>query len=318
MSATPAAASAWTVETRVGDAAALHGAWPVDQAGGGRDGPGWNDTAGRHDKGGRSSVEPGRVGRRIAVCRVVGAPALVLGSTQGRWGSVIAGTRGGGPSSSGVHGVPGVVAMSSQCAPAGGEPPPFGGGGSGASVVRRRGGGGAVLVAPGAQVWVDVWIPRFDPLWDADVVRSARWVGDAWAAAIDDVGLGPSVVHDGSSVAAPWSAEVCFAGLGPGEVRSGSPQRKVMGLTQHRTRHGVRFQAMALARWQPAALVRALVFAGLVDPSAEDRARASVSSRAVGLVDLDDALRVPGSGSGTGRDVMGAVEAAVIRRLCAS
>ncbi|MDA8268099.1 MAG: hypothetical protein M0Z63_14260 [Actinomycetota bacterium] len=315
MSATPAAASAWTVESRLGDAAFLHGVWPLDQAGGDRDGPGWHDKAGRCDRDGGSRVEPGRLGRRIAVCSVVGAPALVLGSTQGRWGPVVAATRGGGPLPAGAHGVAGACATSSQGAPTGGESPSAGGG---ASVVRRRGGGGAVLVAPGAQVWVDVWIPRFDPLWDDDVVRSARWVGDAWATAIDDVGLGPATVHDGSSVAAPWSAEICFAGIGPGEVRSGSPQRKVMGLTQHRTRHGVRFQTMALARWEPAALVRALVIAGLVDPSAEDQARASVSPRAVGLVDLDDARRAPGSGPGTGREVMGAVEAAVIRRLCTS
>ena len=39
-------------------------------------------------------------------------------------------------------------------------------------VVRRRSGGGAVLVGAGEQVWVEVWIPRDDALWDDDVIRS--------------------------------------------------------------------------------------------------------------------------------------------------
>jgi lipoate---protein ligase len=53
----------------------------------------------------------------------------------------------------------------------------------GVEVARRRSGGGAVLLQPGAQVWVDVEVPRDDPLWDDDVGRACWWVGDVSSAA---------------------------------------------------------------------------------------------------------------------------------------
>ena len=41
-------------------------------------------------------------------------------------------------------------------------------------------------------------------------------------------------------VTTPWSDLVCFAGLGPGEVLLDG--RKLVGLSQRRTRNGVRIQ----------------------------------------------------------------------------
>ena len=58
---------------------------------------------------------------------------------------------------------------------------------AGIEVVRRSTGGGAVLVAPDAQVWLDVWLPRRHELWDDDIIRSAIWLGEAWAHALDIV-----------------------------------------------------------------------------------------------------------------------------------
>src|SRR5262245_14287634 len=49
----------------------------------------------------------------------------------------------------------------------------------GIEVVRRRSGGGAVLLQPAGTVWIDVELPRDDPLWDDDVGRASWWLGEA-------------------------------------------------------------------------------------------------------------------------------------------
>jgi lipoate-protein ligase A len=151
---------------------------------------------------------------------------------------------------------PALVLGSTQAAP-----PPVGGG---VDVVRRRSGGGAVLVEPGQLVWVDVFVPAGDPLWDDDVGRAFGWLGRAWAAALGDP---RAVVHDGPLVQTPWSRAVCFAGLGPGEVTTGGA--KVVGMAQRRTRAGALFQCAALRAWDPAPLVALL---GLPPQAAEDLA----------------------------------------------
>jgi lipoate-protein ligase A len=115
----------------------------------------------------------------------------------------------------------------------------------GVEVVRRRSGGGAVHVEPGGTLWVDVVLPRADELWDDDIGRAAYWLGDAWAAAIGE----PAEVHRGAMVRNRWSDLVCFAGLGPGEVTVDG--RKVVGISQRRTREAARFQCVAYERWDP-------------------------------------------------------------------
>jgi lipoate-protein ligase A len=116
---------------------------------------------------------------------------------------------------------------------------------AGVEVVRRRSGGGAVLLRPGQAVWIDVLVPRGDPLWHDDVGRATHWLGEAWAAAIG----GEATVHRGRTLRSRWSSLVCFGGLGPGEVllRPGGP--KVVGISQRRTRAGARFQCAAMDRW---------------------------------------------------------------------
>jgi len=123
-------------------------------------------------------------------------------------------------------------------------------------VVRRRSGGGAVLVVPGDVLWVDVIVPAGGALWDDDVGRAAHWVGDAWAAALAELDVAAEV-HKGPLVRTRWSDAVCFAGLGPGEVTLQG--RKVVGISQRRTRGSARFQCAALGRWDPDALANLLV-----------------------------------------------------------
>jgi lipoate-protein ligase A len=131
------------------------------------------------------------------------------------------------------------------------------GAGAEVDVVRRRSGGGAVLLEPGRTVWVDVVLPAGDPLWSDDVGRAFLWLGDAWAAALADLGVADLAVHRGGLVATAWSREICFAGLGPGEVTAGG--RKVVGMSQRRTRDGALFQcALLLGRWDPSRIVALL------------------------------------------------------------
>ncbi len=186
--------------------------------------------------------------RRTAVVRDVTAPTLVLGSTQ----------------------ADGIVARDAE--------------GAGASaVVRRRSGGGAVHLAPGAQLWVDVWVPRDDPLWADDVSAAAEWVGAWWVAALRSDGLDGLSVHRGRADPGPLGGLVCFAGRGPGEVFHEG--RKVVGLSQWRAREGALFSACAYVRWDPAPLV-ALLHAPVGDHEALVRRLTRV---AVGLAELEPA-----------------------------
>jgi len=157
---------------------------------------------------------PERPGREVWVLRAT-RPALVLGSTQ-----------------------PEDVVDRAVAARAGVE------------VVRRRSGGGAVLVVPSEMVWVDVILPAGDPLWDDDVGRSALWLGEAWRGALASLGVSPTVVHEGALACGPLDRLVCFAMSAAGEV-SLPDGRKVVGISQRRTRAAARFQCASYRRWQP-------------------------------------------------------------------
>jgi lipoate-protein ligase A len=123
----------------------------------------------------------------------------------------------------------------------------------GVQVVRRRSGGGAVLLMPDEFVWADVVVPAGDPLWDVDVARSMVWVGDWWASALAT----SSTVHHGALVASHWSRHVCWAGVGAGEVLDPSG-RKLVGISQRRTREVARFQTMCHLRVRPELVVALL------------------------------------------------------------
>ncbi|GAC1314212.1 MAG: hypothetical protein NVSMB12_07050 [Acidimicrobiales bacterium] len=123
----------------------------------------------------------------------------------------------------------------------------------GIEVVRRVSGGSAVVVGPGRLVWADVVIPRGDPLWDDDIGRAPLWLGRLWA---ECLGLPASAVHDGPMRRNEWSPMVCFAGVGPGEVLRDN--RKVVGISQRRTRDAALFQCAILTRWDPEETVSVL------------------------------------------------------------
>jgi len=72
-----------------------------------------------------------------------------------------------------------------------------------------------------------------------------------WADALAALGVNGGAVHRGAMVRTAWSGHVCFAGVGGGEVmRNG---RKVVGISQRRSRNAARFQCALYHRWDAAA-----------------------------------------------------------------
>jgi lipoate---protein ligase len=160
---------------------------------------------------------------------------------------------------------------------------------AGVSVVRRASGGGAVLVAPGEPVWVDVWLPAGDPLWNRQVDRAFDWLGQAWVEALERSGITGVSAHRGGYVACTrWSSLVCFGGVGTGEVVT-ADGRKVVGLAQRRNRRGAWFHGACVLRWDPAPLVELLA----LDPDERRAAAAGLRAAVTGIVDLAEELVVP-------------------------
>lgn len=117
----------------------------------------------------------------------------------------------------------------------------------GLAVAHRRSGGGAVLMYPGDVVWIDVVLPH--GVVSNDVRGSMIEVGRWWQAALGGEATGDAGelrLHEGGMESGPWSELVCFAGLGPGEVLGNG--RKLVGLSQRRTRHGLRVQGLVHRR----------------------------------------------------------------------
>ena len=122
----------------------------------------------------------------------------------------------------------------------------------GVDVARRRSGGGAVWLHPDDSVWIDVWVPRADPVWVDDVAISGLFLGDAFAAALVATGAvppGAATVVRGAFAPGEHGHVICFAGEAPGEVVG--PDGKIVGVSQRRDRHGARLQCVLYRRWVP-------------------------------------------------------------------
>lgn len=160
----------------------------------------------------------------------------------------------------------------------------------GLELVRRRSGGGAVVVAPGAQVWLDLFLPAGDPLFDTDIARTALWLGERWAEAFQALEVrGPIEVHHGGLAEGRFGRLACFSGLGPGEVTVAGA--KVVGCSQRRDRFGAWLHSMALLDQRQVDLADVLN----LDAGARAGLRMTLSSStatvAIAAADLELALR---------------------------
>ena len=117
----------------------------------------------------------------------------------------------------------------------------------GLEVVRRRTGGGAVYVHPTESVWIDITIPKDDPLFVDDVSASMLWLGDVFVKALQQ--WVDAQTFRGAFDAGADGRTVCFASSSPGEVFVGN--QKLVGISQRRGRDGARMQCVLYRSWQP-------------------------------------------------------------------
>jgi len=134
-------------------------------------------------------------------------------------------------------------------------------------IVRRRSGGGAVLLVPGEVTWLDVIVPVGSPGWADDVHGPMIWLGRQLAAVLDLLLYGSAeiAVHEGRLITTRWSSTVCFDGVGAGEVLLDG--RKLVGISQRRTRHAARLQCCWYSHHDPLALVGLLAPAHRPSPA---------------------------------------------------
>ncbi len=116
--------------------------------------------------------------------------------------------------------------------------------GRGLSIARRPSGGGAVLVAPGAQVWADFFLPAGDPLLESDLAASFQWLGRSWQKALSALGVGDLTVSGRAGEHHRLERRLCFVAVGAGEVLVRG--KKVVGISQRRIREGAFFFSMLL------------------------------------------------------------------------
>ena len=115
-------------------------------------------------------------------------------------------------------------------------------------IARRRTGGGAVFVDPQTLFWVDLFVPRGHRLWNDDIEVASIWIGRVWKDALGSMGV-DSRMHDSAFVKDSLAELVCFGGRAPGELLIG--EKKILGISQRRTRKGVRFQCALALEWNP-------------------------------------------------------------------
>ena len=156
-------------------------------------------------------------------------------------------------------------------------------------IYHRRAGGTAVLVGPHL-LSLDVILPAGHPLIHSDIVESYRWFGEAWVAALRQLGVQarsvpPAEAHaqrtlrkqPESSAYELLMYRACYGSLSPYEVVVG--QRKIVGFDMVRRRAGTLLQAGIVLHWD----TRLLAY--LLGHTEEEQRllRTGLLQRAVGL-----------------------------------
>ncbi len=127
------------------------------------------------------------------------------------------------------------------------------------------------MLRPGEVTWIDVIVPAGAPGWSADIHAPMVWLGRHLAAAMSAVfeplepEIGDLHVHEGPLRSTAWSKLVCFDGVGAGEVLLGG--RKLVGVSQRRTRHAARLQCCWYSSYDDVRLVGLLASQVRPEPS---------------------------------------------------
>lgn len=156
----------------------------------------------------------------------------------------------------------------------------------GYALSRRHSGGGAVAVAPGAQLWVNIYIRRSDPLFVHDISKSFHWIGEVFQSLCEAAGASSPRVQSSAPILSPLSKIICFAGVGAGEITVDG--RKIVGFSQRRTRDYVGYFASLQIRELQEDLVQAFES---VLPVARGSSASTLS--VTGLRELGSAVELP-------------------------
>lgn len=155
---------------------------------------------------------------------------------------------------------------------------------AGVTVHRRASGGTAVLLEPGF-LMLDVALPTTHRLYSFDVTESYRWLGDVWVTTLSGLGLRarslpiPEARADRQTLDL-LTQRVCFGGRSPYEVLV--DDRKLIGFSQIRRRHGAVLQVGIYLDWHPEHIARLLAMQPEERPLLVER----LTTRVAGLSDL--------------------------------
>ncbi len=121
-------------------------------------------------------------------------------------------------------------------------------------ILSRASGGGAVLVGPW-MLGLSVALPNEHPFASGGAVNSYRWLGEAIARALGQIGVDAWAISPAALLthraqnSAPALDWACYGGLSPWEVLAGG--RKIAGLAQVRRRQGILLVAGILLQAPP-------------------------------------------------------------------
>ena len=118
----------------------------------------------------------------------------------------------------------------------------------------RQSGGGAVLVSPEDMLWVDIFIPQGSKFWIPDIAKASMWIGKIWHDALKRLNIECSL-FDQKFSRSEASDLICFISRAAGELFVAN--RKILGISQRRSKFGTRFQCALIINWKPEQMIAA-------------------------------------------------------------